>query len=228
MIWLLFIQGIDSAFHFCNSQTCKLLSGQLCLLFCRPVSVPEELVLSPAVMLLEAGFTSLKKEALAPASGDSSFFPSMSLTVEKTPSFRVWFVSSPIAEKKQSKSTRLWITMLQDSHCKFLDRSFVPSFNYMRLVPATLMLSSTSFSQQPLNNQYVCINTVCQAREPLLPPTGHSFLSALSKVMFRPVMKSWLHEDICEGHNCAVCSALENGLLFAWATKPIAKSNICS
>ena len=136
----------------------------------------------------------------------------------------------PIAEKNWSESTCLWITMVWASHHKFLDRSFVPFFNYRGLVSATLVLSSTSFSQQPLSNQYVCRegNTVCRVRELLLPTAGHSFLSALSKVMSRPVMKSWLHEDICEVRNCAVCSTLKNGPLFAWDTKPIAKSNICS
>lgn len=136
----------------------------------------------------------------------------------------------PTAEKNWSKSTWLWITVLWDSHRKFLDRSFVPFFNYIRLVPATLTLSSTSFSQQPRSDQYAHRggNTACQVRELLLPTTGHSFLSALPKVLFRPVMKSWLHKDICEVHNPAVCSALENGPLFVWDTKPIAKSNICS
>lgn len=136
----------------------------------------------------------------------------------------------PIVEKKWSKCTWLWITRLWDSHCKVLDRSFVPFFNYTGLVPATLMLSSTSFIQRPLSNQYVCRgrNTVYQVRELLLPIAGHSFLSALSKVMFRPVMKKWLHNDICKVHNHTVCSPLENGPLFAWDTKPIAKSSICS
>lgn len=78
---------------------------------------------------------------------------------------------------------------------KFWDRSFVPFFNYTGLVPATLVLSRTSFSTQPLGNQCVCRggNTVCQVREPLLPVPGHSFLSAVAQVMFSPVMKSWLH-----------------------------------
>lgn len=49
---------MDSAFHFCLSQT--VTWSALCLLFCRLVPVLEELVLSPAAMLLEAGFTSLK------------------------------------------------------------------------------------------------------------------------------------------------------------------------
>lgn len=135
---------------------------------------------------------------------------------------------SPVAEKKRNKCTWLWITMLWDSHCKFLDRSFVPFFNYTGLVPA--MVSSTSFIQQPLSNQYVCRgrNTVSQVRELLLPIAGHSFLSALSKVTFRPLMKKWLHDDICEVHNHTVCSALKNSPLFACNTKPIAKSSICS
>lgn len=46
-------------------------------------------------MLLKAGFTSLKKDALAPGSGDSrcwGFFPSISLALETAPSFFVYLL----------------------------------------------------------------------------------------------------------------------------------------
>lgn len=46
-------------------------------------------------MLLKAGFTSLKKDALAPGSGDSRcwvFFPSISLALETAPSFFVYLL----------------------------------------------------------------------------------------------------------------------------------------
>lgn len=36
-------------------------------------------------------------------------------------------------------------------------------------------------------------------------------------------MKKWLHDDICEVHNHTVCSALENGPLFA-TPKPLQKA----